>query len=429
MRKVLAMTTEREAAVLINLKEQERTEVLLRPEEATLLRETFRFEVLPCSPAQQTDVPIANGRSPYTVNPWQYVGHFILAGGTTVNIRPKIPAANVFRMLAYVYASWSGQLFEEADVVYTHDEFLFEPMVQMFNQLVAKRARRGLVQDYIHNQDNLRVLKGVVKFSPHLRNNVPAHPDRLFCGFYENTCDVEDNQIIKWTLRALSGFSSIWSDHTLRTLRANFHQFEAVSPNRPDRSAFERRHYHRLNEDYRLIHSLCRLFLDASSISETPGEIPFRGFRLDMNELFERFVTEAFRRAARGTSFSILAQKAFSLSEQSSDFSVTIIPDVTIFGQGTVVSIVDAKYKRTDSGFANHDFYQVLAYGTALNCPHTYLFFPTSEYAKDGQIKVKQSPVTIDIRRVDITDDRCVQLVEEAARQVLAESHLAMVAA
>jgi len=150
-------------------------------------------------------------------------------------------------------------------------------------------------------------------------------------------------------------------------------------------------------EDYRLIHSLCRLFLDVSSISETPGEIPFRGFRLDMYELFERFVTEAFQRAARGTSFSNLAQKNFSLSEQSSDFPVTIVPDVTVCGQGTVVSIVDAKYKRTDSGFANHDFYQVLAYGTALNCPYTYLFFPTSEYAKDGQIKVKQSSVMINI--------------------------------
>jgi len=357
------------------------------------------------------------------VNPLHFVGHFILPSGTIFYIMPKIRAANVFRMLAFVYASWGDEPFEEADVLFAReDDFLFEPLVELLNQLVAKRARRGLLQDYVQNEDNLRVLKGTVKFGPHIRDNVPAHPDRLFCRFYENTFDIEDNQIIKWTLRTLMSLAPIWSDPTVRILRANLRQFDAVSLKRPNRNTFDRRHYHRLNDDYRLIHSLCRLFLDFTSISEAPGEISFRGFCLNMNELFESFVIEAFLRVTKGTEFSALVKRSCLLSEDRSDFAVPIIPDVRIVNGGTVVSIVDAKYKKIEGDFANHDFYQVLSYGTALNCGRTYLFFPTTEYAIDGQVAVKNSSVTIDVRRVDISDRRCVELAEQAARRVLSEA-------
>jgi 5-methylcytosine-specific restriction enzyme subunit McrC len=411
------------------LNEQERAEVLLLPNEATLLREKVGFEVLSIGRSQQSGISVVDDRSTYLVNPLQYVGHFSLPSGTTVIIRPKIPAANVFRMLTYVYAGWTGELFEAADVSYAEDEFLFEPLVQLLNQLVAKRARRGLEQDYIKFEDNLRVLKGAVKFSPHIRNNIPGHPDRVFCRFYENSFDIEDNRIIKWTLRTLMSSAAVWSDRTVQMLRANYQQFGAVSLKRPSRSTFDRRHYHRLNEDYRLIHGLCRLFLDGTSISEFSGSFRFSGFRLDMNELFEKFVTESFVRAAKNSRFTVRPQGSYLLSEQRSDFSFTIVPDITIFDRGTVISIVDAKYKKTENGFANQDFYQVLSYGTGLNCARTYLFFPTTEYARDGQVVVTHSPVTINIRRVDITDSRCVELVERLAGQVLAEAHVADTAA
>jgi 5-methylcytosine-specific restriction enzyme subunit McrC len=411
-------------SIVVNLEEQHETEVLLLPEEATFLREKLGFEVFSCKPANQiaAEAPTPDSRSLFAVNPLQYVGHFILATGTTISIRPKIPAANVFKMLAYVYACWTRELFQESDVLYADDDFVFEPLVQLFNQLVAKRARHGLLQDYIRTEDNLRVLKGAISFSRHIRDNVPAHPDHVFCRYYENTFDIEDNQIIKFTLQSLMPFAPTWSVQTVRLLRANFHQFEGVSLKRPDAHIFDRRHYHRLNDDYRLIHGLCRLFLDSTSISEKPGEITFRGFRLDMNVLFETFVTEAFIRAAKGTTFDVRAQKSYLLSEMSSAFPVTIIPDITVSKNGVVDSIVDAKYKKTDSGFANHDFYQALSYGIGLDCPRTYLFYPTSEYAKDGQISIRHSSVTVDVRRVDLGDRHCVELMERSAALVLGTS-------
>jgi 5-methylcytosine-specific restriction enzyme subunit McrC len=52
--------------------------------------------------------------------------------------------------------------------------------------------------------------------------------------------------------------------------------------------------YNRLNGEYRQIHRLCGLFLQGASLSEELGPFEFRTFLLDMNKLFEDFVSKVF---------------------------------------------------------------------------------------------------------------------------------------
>jgi 5-methylcytosine-specific restriction enzyme subunit McrC len=392
------------------LEEQQWREILLSPEDADLLR-SLNFEVAPSYGS--TSATTGEARRAYVVNPRQYVGHFLLPSGTTVVIKPKIEAANVFRMLAYVYAREHPEPFRDADVLYASEQLLFEPLVELFTALVAKRVRRGLYQSYIEHQDNLPLFRGRLSVHQHLQLN-RARPDRVFCRYSQQTHDIEDNQIIRWTIRVLLSVFP-WSKNTIQSLRANFHQFEAVSLTRPDVSAFRNRHYHRLNEDYRLLHDLCRLFLDKKSISERPGAIGFRGFLLDMNELFEQFISTAFQVVGQKTRFVVVSQAPAYLSL----FPVRIRPDITIRAGHAVTAIVDAKYKRNFDVYDNPDVYQMLAYATALKCSRTFLVFPTSECDRDGPVEIVNSPVTIEIRRVDISDKRCVSFAEQIATQVL----------
>ena len=198
------------------------------------------------------------------VNPHQFVGHFLLPSGTRVVIKPKIDTSNIFRILAYIYAREHPDPFREAEVSYRPDQLLFEPLVELFNRHVAKRVRRGLYQNYQEHEENLLVFRGRLVGPQHIRLNL-ARPDNVFCRFTQNTHDVDDNQIIKWTLRFLLTVYP-WSAPTVQALRANFHQFEAVALKQVSRTAFANRHYHRLNEDYRLLHDFCRLFLEKASI-------------------------------------------------------------------------------------------------------------------------------------------------------------------
>jgi 5-methylcytosine-specific restriction endonuclease McrBC regulatory subunit McrC len=143
--------------------------------------------------------------------------------------------------------------------------------------------------------------------------------------------------------------------------------------------------------------------------------VGFRGFLLDMNELFEQFISSAFQVVSQKTRFIVVSQAAAYLSL----YPVRIRPDITIRSGQAVIAIVDAKYKRNFNVYDNQDVYQMLAYATALKCSLTFLVFPASECDRDGPVEIVNSPVTIEIRRVDISDKRCIYFAEQVATQVL----------
>ena len=409
----------------VRLREWEATDVGISDEDARyLVRQGL--EVIPVRRAPGDSVDPITPKSEqniFAVNPRQYVGHFRLPSQTIVSIRPKIPQTAVLRTLAYVYGGWADALFAYEDVLY-EKQFgePFEPLIKLFNHLVSKKIRQGLVKDYYRTQDNLRVLRGSVLFEAHVKRNVPARPDHIFCRYFENTLDTEDNQIIKWTLHVLNA-NSTCSEGTQRLLRANLGQLSGVTLKCPRRAAFENRTYHRLNIDYRPIHQLCQLFLEHVALSDDPGSIPFSGFRLDMNDLFERFVSAAFERVGRRVGVIVKLQHRSALSEDNEpqDYAVNIHPDIKVLSDERVIAIADAKYKKADNGFVNPDVYQALAYGTGLDCKHTYLVYPASEFPNcvDGDIRLRNSIVVVGIRRIDLAAHQFVNLMEDIVANII----------
>ena len=400
------------------LQEQCPKQVWLWEEDAKLL-ESLDFDLVRLAGSDTNDADLHPGQACFSANAKQYVSHLALPSGTLLLVEPKINPANIFRMLAYVYAGWNRDVFRDAEVRYASDNFLFEPLVELFNDLVAGRVRRGLVHDYVRHEENLSVMRGRILFERHVAVNA-VRPDHLFCGYHRRTPDIEDNQILKWTLHYLASVKG-WTARTVHSLRLNLRHFSEVSLRAPDRGALCSRVYSRMNDDYRLLHDLCRLFLENSGIAEHAGDLRFRGFLLDMNLLFEAFVARAFSTMARFTCLTAHLQTQDFLSHPS-PATVTIRPDVTIREGVRTAAVVDAKYKRLQGTFRNHDFYQVIAYGTVLQCPRTYLFYPATEWDSDAVVEVRNSPIKIKVRRVDIGRTDCVSLIEQAARTVFNEA-------
>lgn len=390
----------------VELVEQSELEVELSQKDAAFLAQ-LKFNVIPCSRAD-------DGQYLFTVNPQQWVGHFRLPSGTVVKIIPKIPSASVLRMLAYAFLRWHEQMLRPEEVDFETDSFLFEPLVRLFSDLVAARARRGLVHDYVRHEEDRSLIRGKLLLREHIHRNV-GYPNRAYCRFFENTVDIPDNQIIRRTLKLLLSNGG-WSSGTEHGLIANCHQFETVSDVDLRSVRLDAHHYHRLNEDYEPIHRLCALFLATSSISEAVGKLPFSGFLLDMNKLFEKFVEQAFVTVGTKLGIEIWPQKQESLAD--SPF-VRIYPDIVAARAGTAVAIVDAKYKRDAFGPQNSDMFQVIAYGTALRCSDTFLFYPETELAMERTILVRNSPIVVNTRRVAISGEDCIKSAEDSVRAVL----------
>jgi 5-methylcytosine-specific restriction enzyme subunit McrC len=159
---------------------------------------------------------------------------------------------------------------------------------------------------------------------------------------------------------------------------------DEVSRRRFSSSGIERFQYHRMNADYKAIHDLCRLFLDEMSLSEERGDYELNGFMLDMNDLFEAFVTEILRREA---------SPGWTVSDQETNFlgrrarpeggyrdAIRIVPDIVVRRGQSVGAVLDCKFKRTSSStFQNHDYYQALSYCTSLGTSMGALIYPKSE--------------------------------------------------
>ena len=113
-------------------------------------------------------------------------------------------------------------------------------------------------------------------------------------------------------------------------------------PNKVPEVAFDR-----LNEHYRLVVDLARLILRHTEYQSDRGSVRACGFLVNMNVLFEEFITRALREALG------VSDRAFRKVRRRDDVSlderdrVGLEPDLSWWDGSVCRFVGDAKYKRT----------------------------------------------------------------------------------
>ena len=110
---------------------------------------------------------------------------------------------------------------------------------------------------------------------------------QLRCHFQEHTGDIEDNQILAWTLHTIAR-TGLCSERVLPAVRKAYRSLQGLlHSNRFPQKHCVKRLYHRLNEDYRPLHGLCRFFLEHTGPTNRPGDKSMLPFLINMALLFE----------------------------------------------------------------------------------------------------------------------------------------------
>ena len=180
--------------------------------------------------------------------------------------------------------------------------------------------------------------------------------------------------------------------------------------------------YDRLNEHYRDVVELARLILRHGAFEQGRGAVRASGFLMDLNVVFQEFVTQALRESLG------LAEREFR-SEQSvgriyldDDRRVRLLPDLTWRQGDACVFVGDAKYKRLDDGrIPNADLYQLLAYATALDLPGGLLIYAVGEAAA-AAYQVRHCGKRLEVAALDLsgTLDDVLGRVDALSQRVLA---------
>ena len=148
---------------------------------------------------------------------------------------------------------------------------------------------------------------------------------------------------------------------------------EDVGDVRHHHADYDRVVFTRLNEHYKPALRLAHLVLANLTLQDAIGATQASSFMVDMNKLFERFVTERLQRALRGR-LDVKSQHADYLGEER---KLGIKPDLLFRSTGAARFVADIKYKLTDeaAGGRHPDYYQLLAYTTALDLPEGVLIY------------------------------------------------------
>ena len=307
--------------------------------------------------------PVTGGRWRLTAG--GHAGFLPLSEFLGFALRPRVETGNLFRMLEYAYRldlrTFDGS-FDTASL----EEF-YERLANVLAKRVLERLRRGLYKAYVPRARRLPYVAGRMDVSRLARAPWRADP---YCRYQEHTADVEDNQLLAWTLGAISR-SGLCTERVLPTVRRAYRELQGRVGARPFApAACQGRLYGRLNEDYGPMHALCRFFLEHTGPAHQLGDTKMVPFVVRTPRLFELFVAE-WLKAYLPPPWRVRAQERVGVGPRMT-FSIDL---VLYDGSGDARCVMDTKYKPAGQPTTS-DVFQAVAYAEAQGCRDAVLIYP-----------------------------------------------------
>lgn len=309
--------------------------------------------------------------SPIGGNQWQvtassYVGTLGVEG-IDLLIRPKIKPENLFLLLepGLPATAWRPENFD-----YESSNALLSSVIGFFARTVEAVLGRGVLRSYQARAEPLVSLRGRLDVAAQFERAGMLTP--VACTYDDFTDDIVENRALRAGVRLALRVPNIAADERQRLLR-QLVTLESVADVPVSTETIDRIQYTRLNQHYASALGLARLILANLTLHDAHGSRSAPSFMVDMNDLFQRFVTERLRRALQGR-LEIVAEPTVHLGL---DRKVSMYPDLTFRRPGGATHYVgDIKYKLVhDAQARTTDYYQLLAYTTAMDLPEGVLIY------------------------------------------------------
>ena len=388
----------------INLKEYQRSGPFLL---STAERDALRGQQL-----SLTIEPAESSHTEYYLRPESVVGA-VEIGGLSVLIEPKIGIPKLLSLACYAI----GRLEFRAEDFDFPEEYALPDALALALASHGQRAfSSGLLHGYRSEEEALQTVRGRVRFDEQLRRRFDA-PLPVEVQYDEFTADILANRLVKAAAHRL-GRMRLRSPKARRNLGWLAGMLDEVSMMEFPPGEVPPVTINRLNEYYRRVVELSRLVLRHGAFESGRGAVRASGFLMDMNVVFQEFVTQALREAL-GVSEGTFSERTISSLDEEG--KVHLRPDLTWWDGGICRFAGDAKYKNiTSETIPNADIYQMLAYATALNLPGGLLIYAQGE-ANTATYHVRHCGKRLEVVALDLsgTLDDILARVRGTASKVL----------
>lgn len=338
----------------VTLKEYESRELVLTRAQAEALKRTGFVEVSPAP------------RDRWRVTATSYVGSLVV-GDIRLLIRPKINSQNLFLLLepGLPHSAWRREAFE-----YDVSSDLLPSVIAFFARTLETTLARGVLRAYRTREETLVALRGRLDLPRQFTRAGVLTP--VACTYDDFTDDIAENRVLRATVQRALRLARVDPADRQRLMRQLL-ALDGVSDQAVVPEDIDRLHLTRLNQHYGPALRLARLLLANLTLTDSQGTASASSFMVDMNDLFQRFVTERLRRELRGR-LDVIDEPTVHLDTGR---QVTMLPDLMFrTPQGQHLYVGDIKYKlANDARGRSGDYYQLLAYTTALDLPEGVLIY------------------------------------------------------
>ena len=375
----------------IDLQEHQQSEplTLSTAELQTLLREAKALDL--------SIAPASGEGSEYILRPGSTVGA-VEVGGLSVLIQPKIGIPQLLSLACYAI----GKVRLRQEELDFPEEYALPDVLARVLASHARRAfSRGLLHGYRTEDEALYTVRGRIRFDEQVRRRSGV-PLPVEVRYDEFTDDILANRLVKAAAYRLGRMRLRWPK--ARTdLGWVAGILDNVTPVEFPASAVPEVAFDRLNEHYRGVVGLSRLILRHTAFESARRDrdkVRASGFLMDMNVVFQEFLTVALREAL-GVSAHTFGERAIDSLDKGG--LVHLRPDLVWRDGSSCVFVGDAKYKNiTGERVPSADLYQMLAYVTALDLPGGLLIYAKGE-ADVAAYVVRHSGKRLEVAALDLS--------------------------
>lgn len=348
-------------------------------------------------------------------------GNMQLNGNKLVSNK-ELAIRNFMFMLSYGYNFDKLRQFDSA-VDKVKDSF-FEVLIYIFAWQLMEQLKANPNRSYVIVEEESNYLKGTWRLSEQLAK-MPHLKHRFLVTYDEFTDNNELNRIFKYVARMLLFASSNSGNKTLlQNILLIYSEIDDIA--KPDDAYLSRVRFTRMNQAYKPIFELAKMFLQNLSSQSLSSKISTFTFMFDMNVLFEQFIAGFIvqKRVLEGTKYAEHTLKAQHPQEYLLKEKLFMMkPDICLEKSGKIECIIDTKYKRLDTDDRKYDVssadaYQMYAYSQMYDCKRVILLYPKHLGMKElekNDFTFNGSGHKLEFRTVDL----CRNLKEEKEKKLL----------
>ena len=362
--------------------------------------------------------PVIGTANEYTLTPGSFVGA-VETGGMSVRIAPKIGIRQLLSLACYAIGEVKLQ---EAEFDFPEQAALPDALALAFGAAARRAFSRGLLYGYRTEEDALRVVRGRIRFDDQIRRRFGL-PLPVEVRYDEFTDDILLNRLVKAAAHRLGalGLRSRQARSGIAWVAESLSEVTRVDF---PRGSVPQVRFDRLNEHYRSVATLARLILRHGAFEAARGEVRASGFLMDMNKVFQEFVTVTLREALG------VSQREFGehwIDSLDTKGQVGLKPDLAWREGARFTFVGDVKYKRAETGAPNADLYQLLAYATALDLPGGMLIYAQGE-RKPAAHTVRHSGKRLEVATLNLsgTLEETLGRIGELAQRILSSRRSAI---